>query len=107
MEYLIAPNVILSHSVDHFAVYQFLPTAVGHTDVTMTLYTPEPVTEQTRPHYERTLELHQRVGAGEDFPQSVKIQQSLSSGLVKETLVGRHEVALIHFHQALDGLLSL
>ncbi len=77
-----------------------------HTDVIMTLYTPEPVTEQTRPHYERTLDLHQRVGAGEDFPQAVKIQQSLSSGLVKETLVGRHEVALIHFHQALDQLLG-
>ena len=105
VEYLIAPNTILSHSVDHFAVYQFLPTAVDHTDITMTLYTPEPVTDQTRPHYERTLELHQRVGAGEDFPQAVKIQQSLSSGLVNETLVGRHEVALIHFHQALNKLL--
>ena len=106
VEYLIAPNTILSHSVDHFAVYQFLPTAVDYTDITMTLYTPEPVTEQTRPHYERTLELHQKVGAGEDFPQVVKIQQSLDSGLVTETLVGRHEVALIHFHQALDKLLN-
>lgn len=106
VEYLIAPNTILSHSVDHFAVYQFLPTSVSHTDVTMALYTPEPVTDQTRPHYERTLELHQKVGAGEDFPQAVKIQQSLDSGLVAETLVGRHEVALIHFHQALDALLS-
>ena len=106
VEYLIAPNTILSHSVDHFAVYQFLPTGVDHTDVTMTLYTPEPVTDRTRPHYERTLELHQRVGADEDFPQAVKIQHSLSSGLVKETLVGRHEVALIHFHQALDALLE-
>ena len=106
VEYLIAPNTILSHSVDHFAVYQFLPTAVDHTDITMTLYTPESVTDRTRPHYERTLELHQRVGASEDFPQAVKIQQSLASGLVTETLVGRHEVALIHFHQALDQLLS-
>ena len=106
VEYLIAPNTILSHSVDHFAVYQFLPTAVDHTDVTMTLYTPEPVTDRTRPHYERTLDLHQKVGAGEDFPQAVKIQQSLSSGLISETLVGRHEVALIHFHQALDELLN-
>ena len=107
VEYLIAPNTILSHSVDHFAVYQFLPTTVDLTDITMTLYIPEPVTDQTRPHYERTLELHQRVGAGEDFPQAVKIQQSLSSGLVNETLIGRHEVALIHFHQALDELLAL
>ena len=106
VEYLIAPNTILSHSVDHFAVYQFLPTAVDHTDVTMTLYIPEPVTDRTRPHYERTLELHQKVGAGEDFPQAVKIQQSLDSGLVSETLIGRHEVALIHFHQALDQLLD-
>lgn len=106
VEYLIAPNTILSHSVDHFAVYQFLPTSADHTDIAMTLYTPEPITDRTRPHYERTLELHQKVGADEDFPQAVKIQQSLSSGLVSETLVGRHEVALIHFHQALDELLS-
>ncbi|MCY3960067.1 MAG: hypothetical protein OXG34_00145, partial [bacterium] len=106
VEYLIAPNTILSHSVDHFAVYQFLPTSADHTDITMTLYTPEPVTDRTRPHYDRTLELHQKVGAGEDFPQAVKIQQSLSSGLVTETLVGRHEVALIHFHRALDELLE-
>ncbi|WP_419926306.1 aromatic ring-hydroxylating oxygenase subunit alpha [Candidatus Poriferisocius sp.] len=106
VEYLIAPNTILSHSVDHFAVYQFLPTAVDRTDVTMTLYTPEPPTDRTQRHYERTLELHQEVGADEDFPQAVKIQQSLDSGLVDETLVGRHEVALIHFHQALDELLE-
>ncbi|MCY4434982.1 MAG: hypothetical protein OXE45_15075, partial [bacterium] len=106
VEYLISPNTILSHSVDHFAVYQFLPTAVDHTEVTMTLYTPEPVTARTRPHYERTLELHQKVGAGEDFPQAVKIQQSLSSGLISETLIGRHEVALNHFHHALDQLLN-
>ena len=105
VEYLIAPNTILSHSVDHFAVYQFLPTAADHTDIAMTLYTPEPVTDRTRPHYGRTLELHRRVGAGEDFPQAVKIQQSLSSGLVDETLVGRHEVALVHFHRALEELL--
>ena len=106
VEYLIAPNTILSHSVDHFAVYQFLPISASHTDVTMTLYTSEPATDRTRPHYERTLELHQKVGAGEDFPQAVKIQHSLDSGLVTETLVGRHEVALIHFHQALDQLLN-
>ena len=28
-----------------------------------------------------------------------------TTGPVTETLVGRHEVALIHFHQALDSLL--
>ena len=106
IEYFIAPNTILSHSVDHLAVYRFLPTAVDETIAEMTIYTPKPVeSEADHEHYRRTLELHQKVSGGEDFIQQEGIQRSLASGLVKETIFGRNEPAAIHFHTALRELL--
>jgi len=107
IEYFIAPNTILSHSVDHIAVYRFLPRSVDETVVELTIYTPKPVeSEADHEHYRRTLELHQRVSGGEDFLQQEGIQRSLASGLVKETIFGRNEPAAIHFHTALRDLLQ-
>jgi phenylpropionate dioxygenase-like ring-hydroxylating dioxygenase large terminal subunit len=107
IEYFIAPNTILSHSVDHLAIYRFLPTAVDETIAEMTIYTPKAVeTEAEHEHYRRTLELHQRVSGGEDFIQQEGIQRSLATGLVKETIFGRNEPAAIHFHNSLRELLA-
>jgi phenylpropionate dioxygenase-like ring-hydroxylating dioxygenase large terminal subunit len=106
IEYFIAPNTILSHSVDHMAVYRFLPRSVDETVSELTIYTPEPVeTEAGHEHYRRTLELHRRVSGGEDFVQQEAIQRSLASGLVEETIFGRNEPAAIHFHNSLRALL--
>jgi hypothetical protein len=106
IEYFIAPNTILSHSVDHMAVYRFLPRAVDETVSELTIYTPEPVeTDEAIAHYRRTLELHQRVAGDEDFVQQEAIQRSLASGLVTETIFGRNEPAAIHFHESLRALL--
>ena len=106
IEYFVAPNTILSHSVDHLAIYRFLPTAVDETVAEMTIYTPKPVeSEADHDHYRRTLELHQKVSGGEDFIQQEGIQRALASGLVKETIFGRNEPAAIHFHTALRELL--
>ena len=72
VEYLITPNTILSHSVDHLAVYRFLPLDVDRTRVELTVYVPMAVAELDdagRDHYQRTIELHQRVSGGEDFVQ--------------------------------------
>ena len=107
IEYFIAPNTILSHSVDHMAVYRFLPRSVDETVAELTIYTPKPVeSEVDQNHYRRTLELHQRVSGGEDFVQQEAIQRALASGLVKETIFGRNEPAAIHFHNALRELLG-
>ena len=38
IEYFIAPNTILSHSVDHMAVYRFLPTAVDEPERMIELF---------------------------------------------------------------------
>jgi hypothetical protein len=107
IEYFLAPNTILSHSVDHMAMYRFLPRAVDETVSELTIYTPKPVeSDRERAHYQQTLELHQRVAGDEDFVQQEAIQRSLASGFVTETIFGRNEPAAIHFHDSLRALLA-
>ncbi len=103
VEYLIAPATVLSHSVDHLALYRFLPIAADRTAVEATIYTPAPVeTDRQAAHYRRTLELHQKVSGDQDFTQCVKIQRSLETGRMDRVLFGRNEPAAIHFHRGLD-----
>jgi phenylpropionate dioxygenase-like ring-hydroxylating dioxygenase large terminal subunit len=107
VEYLIFPATVLSYSVDHLAVYRFLPAATDRTTVELALYTPAPVeTDEQRSHFQRTLELHQRVSGDQDFTQQAKIQRSLASGRAKEVILGRNEPAAIHFHLSLRRLLA-
>jgi phenylpropionate dioxygenase-like ring-hydroxylating dioxygenase large terminal subunit len=107
VEYLISPATVLSHSVDHLALYRFLPVAADRTAVEATIYTPAPVeTERQASHYRRTLELHQRVSGGQDFTQCVKIQRSLETGRIDQVLFGRNEPAAIHFHRTLDDMVG-
>jgi phenylpropionate dioxygenase-like ring-hydroxylating dioxygenase large terminal subunit len=107
VEYLIAPATVLSHSVDHLALYRFLPLAADRTAVEATIYTPAPVaTERQASHYRRTLELHQRVSGDQDFTQCVKIQHSLETGRMDRVLFGRNEPAAIHFHRGLDPVVG-
>lgn len=106
IEYLLAPNTVVSHSVDHLALYRFVPTAADATAVELTMYTPEPVPDAQRHHYDRTLELHRRVSGGEDFAEQERIQHCLASGQVTHTVFGRNEPGVIHFHQQLRALVG-
>jgi phenylpropionate dioxygenase-like ring-hydroxylating dioxygenase large terminal subunit len=107
VEYLVAPATVLSYSVDHLAVYRFVPWSLDRTSVELSLYTAEPVgTDEERLHFQRTLELHQRVSGGQDFTQQAKIQRSLASGRVDEVILGRNEPAAIHFHRSLAALVG-
>lgn len=107
IEYLVAPNTVLSHSVDHLGLYRFWPLAPDETRVDLTIYTPQPVdTDEARAHFARTLELHQKVSGGEDFAEQERIQFAMSSGVVDETIFGRNEPGVIRFHAALDELLA-
>jgi phenylpropionate dioxygenase-like ring-hydroxylating dioxygenase large terminal subunit len=105
VEYLVAPNAILSFSVDHLALYRFLPRAVDRTRVECTVYTPQPPDDDDT-HYRRTLELHQRVSGDQDFTQQEAIQVGLESGAVDRVVLGRNEPAVIHFHRTLRDLVA-
>jgi phenylpropionate dioxygenase-like ring-hydroxylating dioxygenase large terminal subunit len=107
VEYLISPSTVLSHSVDHLALYRFVPLAADRSAVEATIYTPWPVeTERQASHYRRTLELHQRVSGDQDFTQCAKIQRSLETGRIDQVVFGRNEPAAIHFHRALDAVVG-
>jgi phenylpropionate dioxygenase-like ring-hydroxylating dioxygenase large terminal subunit len=106
VEYFLLPNTVMNYSVDHLAVYRFLPLAPDHTRVLLTLYTPHEVSEESEStHYRRTLDLHQRVSGGQDFTKQEEIQRAISSGALPHVVFGRNEPAAIHFHQALRTLL--
>lgn len=102
VEYFISPNTVLNYSVDHVAVYRFLPLSVDRTRSVFTLYTPTAVsTEEARSHFERTIALHKRVSGGEDFVKQEQVQKAIASGALDHVVFGRNEAAAIHFHRSL------
>jgi phenylpropionate dioxygenase-like ring-hydroxylating dioxygenase large terminal subunit len=108
IEHLVGATFLLSHSVDHVAVYRFLPEAPDRTRVELVLYTEEPIGDDgpRREHYDRTLALHVKVATDEDFHEQERIQANLASGAVPEVLFGRNEPAAIHLHRWVGELLA-
>jgi hypothetical protein len=56
--------------------------------------------------WERLIAFTMGVVEAEDFRQQTVIQRNLRSGLLEETVFGRNEPALIHFHEQLDAVLG-
>lgn len=105
VEYLLTPNMVVNYSVDHVAIYRFVPLAPDRTRAELTIYTPQPVTtDDDRDHFARTLALHLRVSGGEDFTKQEEVQRGLASGAIDEVVFGRNEPAAILFHRTLDAL---
>lgn len=105
VEYLLAPNVVVNFSVDHVAIYRFVPQAAGRTRVELTIYTPQPVDDPaTATHFARTLDLHRRVSGGEDFTKQEQVHRALASGAMPTVVFGRNEPAAIHFHRTCHDL---
>lgn len=105
VEYLLAPNLVVNFSVDHVAIYRFVPLAAGRTRVELTLYTPHEVTDpDERTHFARTLDLHRRVSGGEDFTKQEQVHAALASGAMTTVVFGRNEPAAIHFHRTRHAL---
>lgn len=96
--YVLAPNVILSFSVDHVAWYRFVPLAADRTRVDLALYAPADAVP-TPAQAGRTLALHRSVSGGEDFTQQEKIHAALASGALEDTIFGRNEGPAIWFHE--------
>ena len=102
---LLTPNVVVNFSVDHVAIYRFVPLAPDRTRAELTLYTPHAVTtDDEREHFARTLALHLRVSGGEDFTKQEEVQRGLASGVLDTVVFGRNEPAAILFHRALAAL---
>ncbi|MGE0667437.1 MAG: aromatic ring-hydroxylating dioxygenase subunit alpha [Sphingomonadales bacterium] len=106
-QYLLLPNAVLCHQIDHIELWRFFPLSVDRTRVTTALFAPRPPeTEKQRVYWRRNLDVLLQVTNSEDFPMMARIQQNLASGALPEVVYGRMEPALAHFHRAVNETLE-
>lgn len=107
-QYLIPPNVVLTHQVDHIQLWQMYPLdgAPDRCSIQFGLYWPAPLDEEGQRKSQFNVDVIWKVTTEEDFPQSLAIQRNLASGAVPELVFGRNEPALIHYHQQIAAAIG-
>ncbi len=99
-EYLLAPNVLLTHQVDHIQFWRVYPLdGADRCRIELNVFWPEPVDEEAQRKANLNVDLVWNVVTEEDFPQGVAIHRNLVSGALPGLIFGRNEPALIYYHQ--------
>ena len=111
VQYHLAPNAMVNHTIDHFILWRFEPVAPDRTVAEMTMYTPGPrASHAPGDAWTRAMadwfDLHDAVTRDEDYPESERIQHVLASGRVPTTLLGRNEGAVQHVHRHLRAVVA-
>jgi phenylpropionate dioxygenase-like ring-hydroxylating dioxygenase large terminal subunit len=107
MHYVLAPNALLVHQMDHFELWRVFPLAVDRSLVHTSLYAPsQPDDERAQRYWRKNLDILLQVTNTEDFPQCERIQAALAAGAIDTLFFGRNEPALAHFHRSLAAMLS-
>jgi len=101
VQYLLPPNAVLCHQVDHLQLWQIHPAGrdPGRCRIALHLYWPAPVDDEGGRKAAFNLDVLWRVTTSEDFPQAEHIQAGLASGAVPELVFGRNEPGLVHYHE--------
>jgi phenylpropionate dioxygenase-like ring-hydroxylating dioxygenase large terminal subunit len=106
-QYLLLPNAILCHQIDHVELWRLTPLAVDRTRVATSVFAPrEPRSEKERAYWLKNLDVLLAVTNSEDFPLMARIHQNLASGALPEVVYGKMEPALAHFHASVDAALA-
>jgi len=103
-EYLIAPNAMLTHQVDHIQFWRVYPLdGAQRCLVELNVFWPnpadKPMDEEAWRKARLNVDLVWQVTTDEDFPQSVNIHKNLASGVLPDLVFGKNEPALIRYHQ--------
>lgn len=99
-EYLLAPNVLLTHQVDHIQFWRTYPVdGANRCRIELNVFWPKPMDEEAQRKANLNVDLVWDVTTKEDFPQSVAIHGNLVSGKLPDLVFGRNEPALIYYHQ--------
>jgi hypothetical protein len=107
VQWFLAPNALLSTTRHSALLWRFESLAPNHTRVETSIYSTQPNPSEARAQRLREeFELQLRVTSQEDFPMGEAIQRGLDSGAVESLCIGRHEVGVIHFHEALARMLE-
>lgn len=107
--YLVFPNTILIHQIDHVEVVRAYPDAADPdlAELVVDVYTPGPVTtEKARRHFQRNLDLLIQVTETEDFLVGEQIQRGFRARPGDSIVYGRNEPGLVHYHQMLAATLG-
>jgi phenylpropionate dioxygenase-like ring-hydroxylating dioxygenase large terminal subunit len=107
--YLVFPNTILIHQVDHVEIVQAYPGRGGPdtTTVVFALYTPAPVTsDAARAHFQANFDLLLEVTENEDFRLGEQIQRGFHAPGHDTIVYGRNEPGLVHYHQTIKATLD-
>lgn len=106
IQYLLVPNALLVHQIDHVEVWRIEPLAVGRVRTHTSIFAPSPPTDSGRRYFTKNLDLLLQVTGTEDFPTMERIYATLESGALPELVYGRNEPPLVHFHRALNDLVG-
>jgi phenylpropionate dioxygenase-like ring-hydroxylating dioxygenase large terminal subunit len=107
IQYLLLPNAVLVHQVDHLELWRLTPLAVDRTLAVTSVYAPSaPASERARGYFVKNLDLLLGVTDNEDFPAQERVQRNLASGRLAEVVYGKMEPALVHYHAAINQLLD-
>jgi phenylpropionate dioxygenase-like ring-hydroxylating dioxygenase large terminal subunit len=107
--YLLFPNTMLIHQIDHVEVVQAHPIGAGadHATVSFSLYTPGPVTtEGARSHFQANFDLLVQVVEREDFTVTARMQRGFHAADDASVVYGRNEPGLVHYHRTLEAALG-
>ena len=105
MQYLLVPNAVLVHQMDHLELWRLQPIAPDRTLVRTSVYSP-PDPPRKPGYYVKNLDILLGVTNTEDFPMQEQVQRNLASGAVADLVYGKMEPALVAYHDAVDALLA-
>jgi nitrite reductase/ring-hydroxylating ferredoxin subunit len=107
--YTLFPNTVLMIQGDHVELVRIFPREgrVDRAVMELALYVPcAPATPEERIHWDKNMQLVFDVVTGEDFPAGRGIQLGLTSGAQMQTVYGRNEPAMIHYHRSIRAALG-
>ena len=105
LQYLLVPNAILTHQLDHLELWRLTPLAPDRTLVRTSVYSP-PGTARDAHYFVKNLDILLGVTNTEDFPMQEQVQRNLASGALPELVFGKMEPALVAYHTALNERLA-
>ena len=112
LQYILYPNVIVSHQIDHIETWRVFPGVTpDEAIVTTSIYSyGADIDERTQRYLRRSIEVLMDVTDKEDFPPVMQTQRALMAGGFSEFVFGRNEPGLIAYHNwlesAMDGVPS-
>jgi phenylpropionate dioxygenase-like ring-hydroxylating dioxygenase large terminal subunit len=105
LQYLLVPNAILTHQLDHLELWRLTPLAPDRTLVRTSVYSP-PDAPRPPSYYVKNLDVLLGVTESEDFPMQERVQRNLASGAMPQLVYGKMEPALVAYHEAINALLA-